>query len=548
MPRQATGTVDYKGTPPRWHARISVPVAGRKKPARPWVNLERPDIPNTPEGKEHARRLARRHAKLAKERGTFVGCAALAGDPTTLTIGELEEKWGELIDADPDYKPATRYGLKSIFRTHVATTLGKEPVTIGTPALRAFFREKRQTHGGQTVRNVANALTRFFADVKAEGWAPLAFNPMRAEEVRDVLPKLESLNPEDIAHFARDVFEKLLAAPTTPEDRAGLYAVAVLTGMRDGELHGLRFGDLAEEKGVKRASVVRQALYPRGNPEVLIGDPKSKWGRRKIPLHPVALAWLAKWQETGWRAFVGRKPTDGDYVFPDAKGNVCRPDCAALVRDDLGAAELSCKFRTGTGEEVDLDFHSIRHTFATWLAAKGVNGDLVNRLLGQAPKTVRGRHYAAPSLDQLAKGVAAIDLEVPWYAPPAPKDDSSGNVPGNVPGSKTPRNEGVDSATSTTTHATADAHDPACFPAGRGDTTSPDAHLRKPQVVSSNLILGSGDFARLRGRRTEETGDGREQRGDGEQRMDHRLRAAGGDADHPRRRIEGPGRKAVVQA
>ena len=57
MGRASTGTVEYRGHPARWHARLTVRTADGGR-ARPWLDLERPDLRNTPEDKATAQRLA----------------------------------------------------------------------------------------------------------------------------------------------------------------------------------------------------------------------------------------------------------------------------------------------------------------------------------------------------------------------------------------------------------------------------------------------------------------------------------------------------------
>jgi len=65
MARAPTGTVEFRGNPPRWHARVTVrDEHGGVR--RQWVDLQRPDLENTPEARSVAKQLAEHHASLAK--------------------------------------------------------------------------------------------------------------------------------------------------------------------------------------------------------------------------------------------------------------------------------------------------------------------------------------------------------------------------------------------------------------------------------------------------------------------------------------------------
>ena len=410
MGRQSTGTVDFRGNPPRWWGRVTARDASGKK-HRPWVDLERPDLPNTPEGKAVAQELTRTRAKLAAKK-SFVGIEVATAPSTTLA--ELEDKWLELLDGAGDLKPSTRAGYKSCWKANIAPKLGRyTATTLTVPVLRAWIRELAAEASPSTVRNNVNALTRFFGDAKAERWLAIPTNPMRDDEVRAVLPSVEAPDAGEIEHWTRPAFEALLASPALPAHRFGLYLVDVLSGLRDGELHGLQWKHAALSAPVPHLRVRQQAGTPRDGEPVTIGSPKTKYSKRDVPLHPAALAWLSWWKEAGWKAHVGRAPEADDHVFPSPSGDVWRPRGPDLLRADLLAADLPREHVSPDGERSPFTFHAIRHTFATWLGSSGVDGDLVDRLLGQSPHTVRGRHYQAPDLEQLARAVRGIVLALP---------------------------------------------------------------------------------------------------------------------------------------
>ncbi len=175
--------------------------------------------------------------------------------------------------------------------------------------------------------------------------------------------------------------------------------------MRDGELAGLRWDDVSEEKGVPILRV-RGAVARYGDDGwATRRTTKTKASRRTIPIHPFAAEVLATWRATGWAAFVGRLPENTDPVLPSAEGLPWRPRSSEFLRVDLDAAGLPTRFAGALFE-----FRSTRRSFATWLESHGVSGETIDRLLGHSGTSVRRRHYSATDLEVLARAVATIQL------------------------------------------------------------------------------------------------------------------------------------------
>ena len=389
---------------------------GRAREGAPTVGgLGAPRLEEHARGQEERKRLAFKRAKLASKK-KFVGPQQATAPKVTLV--DLEEKWFTLLDGAADMKPATRAAHKSNWRANIKPKLGDRNVAaLSVPALRAWLRELRAEVSTSTVRNNAASLTRFFADVKAERWAPIVVTPMRDEDVRSEIPAMTSPEPDAIEHWTREAFERLIAVRSMPDVWFGLYLVAATAGLRDGELHGLQFKHVRSETSGPHLRIRQQLGMAREGEPPTLGAPKTKYGKRDIPMHSFAAIWLAWWKEEGWKAYVGRTPEADDYVFPqgagESPGEPWRPNSSKKLRDHLEAAELPKEFVSPDGERSPFTWHAIRHTFATWLGHNGVDGELVDRLLGQSPRSVRGRHYQAPSLVPLAAAVATIDLALP---------------------------------------------------------------------------------------------------------------------------------------
>jgi integrase len=136
-----------------------------------------------------------------------------------------------------------------------------------------------------------------------------------------------------------------------------LILCAVLTGMRRGELLGLRWEDVDLEG---HRIFVRRALW-RGK----FVTPKSRRSRRTIDLAPTLRATLARLSSRfqGGLVFCN---ADGSPIDPD---NFAHRDWARVLR----RAELR-----------RIRFHDLRHTYASLLIAQGAHPKYIQAQLGHA--------------------------------------------------------------------------------------------------------------------------------------------------------------------
>jgi len=154
-----------------------------------------------------------------------------------------------------------------------------------------------------------------------------------------------------------------------PEDRPAIYTVAVLAGLRAGELWGLRWGDVVLG-GARPELVVRHSYR----------DGATKSGKvRRVPLLPRAIKVLKAWKKT-------QPGVGGALVFP-ADGGGCH---AQGFTAGLAAALKGAGVRR-------VRFHDLRHTCAshllqgTW-TARPLRLEEVQQWLGHSTITVTERY------------------------------------------------------------------------------------------------------------------------------------------------------------
>lgn len=154
------------------------------------------------------------------------------------------------------------------------------------------------------------------------------------------------------------------------------FMLELATGLRLGELLGLRWGDLDMEKGIVH---VQQSLV-RTKAGLVFQEPKTERSRRSIPLPENAVRELKRWKawQNGEKLALGEAYRDFNLVFCKETG------------EPLDPGEFS-KYFSRLLEEAGLPhvrFHDLRHTHATQLLQLGVHVKVVQERLGHSTVTM----------------------------------------------------------------------------------------------------------------------------------------------------------------
>ena len=184
-------------------------------------------------------------------------------------------------------------------------------------------------------------------------WGHLRDNPARGV----TLPTLRTVRPKWAltAGQTSSLLDKL-----PPLGRA-MVALAILSGLRRGELFALRWRDVDERA---RTLTVREAVY-----DGTFSTPKTDAGRRQIPLSDAALEFIGEWKRHAGQ-------TDADaLVFSTRTGRAISPN-NVLRRSIFPACEA-----LGLPHATWLTF---RRTYSSWSHDKGVPGKVVAQLMGHA--------------------------------------------------------------------------------------------------------------------------------------------------------------------
>jgi integrase len=186
-----------------------------------------------------------------------------------------------------------------------------------------------------------------------------------------------SRNREEIKALSSEQAKALLSVARDTRNEA-LYVVAVHTGLRQGELLGLKWKDVDLDS---RRLSVRRALKvtDRG---LDFGPTKNSASRRSVPLTRTAVTALKahRTRQNEERLRLGDLWRDHDLVFPNRVGK-------PLDHNNLYYREYKPLLqRAGLGDE-GFTFHSLRHTFATELFNQRKRPKIIQSLLGHSSIT-----------------------------------------------------------------------------------------------------------------------------------------------------------------
>jgi integrase len=215
----------------------------------------------------------------------------------------------------------------------------------------------------KTVRNIPAMIHRALVDAVA--WKYINDNP--ASSIRP--PKLARARrkvwtPDQIRTFLKSVQQDRFAA---------LFLLELTTGIRRGQLCGLKWSDVDLDK--RQITVHDNRVVVAGHARDKAGG-KTENADQTISVDRVTASALEKWRriQDGERDFYGADYHPGDYVLTFPDGRPPHPDTVRQRFDRLAAAAGLSR----------MTFHDLRHSYATGALKAGISPKVISQRIGHA--------------------------------------------------------------------------------------------------------------------------------------------------------------------
>lgn len=367
MSKWGDGTVFWRADRQRWMGEWTVHdgSAGR---VRKTVTLK-------------ARTKAAAERELAKRRSTF---DALPDYDERLRLDTFLRRW--LADVATTIKPRTLDYYRSVVETHLAPALGGHRLTeLRAAHIAAYRNAALRTSAPRTVSHHLAVLRTALA--QAERWGLVVRNEAKLVQGPRI-PK------GDVRTLTLPEASRLLTQVEADPWEA-IYVLAVTTGMRQGEILGLRWSDIDGQ----RLTVAKTLVWLNG--KAILDDTKTDSSRRTLTLTARAAAALERRRAAQRAERIGNPDwnphwTKGyDLVFTD-------PDGYAIERSRVTVALQAHLKAAGLPR---ITFHALRHGYVGIMRNLGMDTDDVSKVLGHAsPSETRDTymHLGSPVMVRAA--------------------------------------------------------------------------------------------------------------------------------------------------
>ena len=278
------------------------------------------------------------------------------------TVEMWMEEWFENV-CKIKVRPSSHQTYRGYIDHHISPYIGDIPLEkLSTMDLQKLYRKlmtkgrveriesEKQSKGlsAKTVRNINQVISSAMDFAVAQ--KIISVNPCKAV----ALPKVEHKEMKTIPSEQLEAFLREAKETGVYE----MYYIELATGLRRGELLGLKWQDIDWKNGIIK--VRRQVARVDG--EIVEAPLKTKNSYRAVTISQQAIEVLK----------AQKAKTDDEYVFPSPNGGPISPDSVNNMLKRVLARAGIPKVR----------FHDLRHTFATIALQNGVDIKTVSGMLG----------------------------------------------------------------------------------------------------------------------------------------------------------------------
>ena len=285
-----------------------------------------------------------------------------------ISLNELIEEW--LYINKSRLKPSTYQRYLGFHNNHIANHLGNMKIIFVSHVMLRNYSNKLVESGLSP--QTANAILIFLHSVMKYGHQQYNL-PMPDFKYFQVFPK-------EMRVFSREEQQRLVEYLTKDMDiyKFGIL-IALFTGIRVGELCGLRWEDVEENCIKIRRTVLRLKKEDGNGTELYIGPPKTQQSVRIIPIMSLLFPFINGVADNGDK---------NEYVISSSIAPITEPR----------VMQYKFKRYLKNLEIEGATFHTLRHTFATRCIEAGVDVKSLSEILGHSNVQTTLNRYVHSSL------------------------------------------------------------------------------------------------------------------------------------------------------
>ncbi|MDA3847281.1 MAG: tyrosine-type recombinase/integrase [Vallitaleaceae bacterium] len=334
----------------------------------------------------------------------------------TMTINDVYERWTELKRG---LKHNTFQNYKYMYTQFVEPDFGQSRIhDLKRSDVRAFYNYLADERGLKTSTiDCVHTVLHQVLELAVED------DYMRYNPSDNALKELKKAHNNDgqkrkaLTIKEQELFVEFLKKPGQYNRWYPIFVVLLWTGMRVGEITGLRWCDINLEEG---SISVNHTLvyYQKGDKKgcgFAVNSPKTKAGRRTIPMMPIVKR--AFLQEKKYQMDCEIKcnvSVDGysDFIFVNRFGGVQQQGTLnkALRRiiRDCNYEVLENGFDEDTITLPRFSNHSLRHTFTTRMCEADINIKAMQDILGHADAETTLNIYTTATTDLMREEMISL--------------------------------------------------------------------------------------------------------------------------------------------
>jgi len=290
-----------------------------------------------------------------------------------LTVREAAEEW--LCAARLRVKESSYANYENILNKHILPFLGGEHISALTSSRINEFIHFKLTNGrlngkgGLSAKSVRDILTVYRSIER------YAYREYGIRESNFTMPKTEQHYTDVLTPVERRRLENYLINNMSLTNLAVL--LCLFTGLRIGELCGLKWENIDFSACTLSVKRTVQRITKNGKSQVIIGTPKSRTSVRVVPIPGFLMDYLKEYMSFG------------DFYIITNSATSTEP---RTMQNRFKSILKACGIR-------NVNFHLLRHTYASVCIEKGFDPKALSELLGHADAAITLNRYVHSSME-----------------------------------------------------------------------------------------------------------------------------------------------------